>query len=606
MTTPFPQWLIDDFLDIRGQVVPLTGAVLGRPTVQEADEYEKLLRRLLRHARTIAADPTDEERVGAYDQTYKLVGDLLERLHPHIGGQDGNARDLARLYHTYLGPARDVMVAAIDWKHHGAGFNALARRDVPPDGLDTVLAQAAYMSGDMFGVSAALTLNPGMGLALFYDPAANADRDVRAHLLRFYDGAGGAPHPRVALVPTTDCEAAYRLAQDGNFPARVFPLGRPPILANVQRCVAIGRGTAAVAEAFGTTAETAARARDALAREWLPAGWRTGQVTAPGGGKTIAQWVTEKFGQGDRAYCFVWFRRSGAKGGAHQELDTSVVAIRDLIGVLREGRLIQNATVVMIGDSGHGLAHPDVDIDLTEYWTEQGSPFVGGDRRAQLALFAYLVERKTNFMNVGMRSGALEGPALLGARTVYLEERYNLQEGRMEQWQGRVPGYTRIELGHVPTASGKRILKGLLEVGVKRGERELDTAAGYLAGLLRLPKADLKALVQKIACRGVVPADHRFEPPEVAQCFTDLCREVGSLLKAADLRKALGGSWNDFRYAAFAGLRAAQSIGKAEVKLRMGRDYDGPEEGLSKTDRERLWQAMAQTIDNWQVKGRRK
>ncbi|MGK5555256.1 hypothetical protein ACSNOI_26925 [Actinomadura kijaniata] len=606
MTTPFPQWLIDDFLDIRRQVVPLTGTVLDRPTSRQVEEYEKLLRRLLRHARAIAADPAGEEQVGAYDQTHKLVGDLLERLHPHIGDQDEHARELARLYHAHLGPARDVMVAAIDRKHHGAGFDALPRRDVAPDGLDVVLAQAAYMSGDMFGVSAALALNPRMGLALFYDPAANADRDVRAHLLRFYDDTGGGRHPRVALVPTTDCEAAYRLAQDGDFPPRVFPLGRPSILANVQRCVAIGRGTAAVAEAFGTTPESAARAKETLARAWLPDGWRTGQVTAPGGGKTIARWVTEKFDRGDRAYCFVWFRRSGARGGAHPELDTSVTAVRDLVRVLREEQLIRNATVVVIGDSGHGLAHPDVDIDLTEYWNEPGSPFVGGDRRAQLALFAYLVERKTNFMNIGMRSGALEGPALLGARTVYLEERYNLQEGRMEQWQGRVPGYTRIELGHVPTATGKRMLKALLEVGLNRGERELDAAAGELARVLGLPKADLAALVRRIACRGVVPADHRFEPPEIARCFTDLCQEVGSRLGTTDLKPRLGGAWNDFRRAAHAGLRAAQTVGKAEVKLQMGRDYDGPEEGLSKADRERLWQAMAETIDNWQVKGRRK
>ena len=130
--------------------------------------------------------------------------------------------------------------------------------------------------------------------------------------------------------------------------------------------------------------------------------------------QSLAEWVGARFNDRKAAYAFIWFRRSGAKGGAHQELDTSITATAELINTIREGELIKNARIVIVGDQGHNLSK-QADIDLTEYWKQPGSPFVGGDRRAQLAFFAFLVNREVNFMNIGMRSGALEGPALLEA-----------------------------------------------------------------------------------------------------------------------------------------------------------------------------------------------
>ncbi|MCD0452994.1 hypothetical protein LO762_27995 [Actinocorallia sp. API 0066] len=539
--------------------------------------------------------PPTPEGIDARGAWLDLVDSMLDAFHP----RKSNPK-VEEILDKHVYGASEAIRAAVQKVGDKFATPEVYRYDPAGDDLEIVIAQADYMSGDTFGVHAALTLHHGAGLAFFYE-SASADHRKRADvLLRFYNSCPLAGGRRIALIPVHNARLAYRYSLEGYFPPSVFPKGAPKIVSGTGTCVAIGNATRIVAEAFGTSAKNS---QAALQAAWLPKGWETGAVSLVPGGKTIAAWVAERFTK-QNAYAFLWFRRSGAAGGAHPELDTSVKATTDLIATIREKGLIENAKIVIVGDGGHKLEKV-VDVDLTEFWNDKESPFITGDRRMQLALFAYLVKAGYNFMNIGMRSGALEGPALLGARTVYLEEIYNLQEGRMEQWQGPVPGYHRVELGHVPSASGKQALAATLDRSVLDNQKELADAALAVAGILGFGAPPTRGAIFQAANSEPADGTKVFKPRPVAEAFTLLCGKWQQELGVKSIKAALGDSWAEFAWQTKVAIRAAQALHKARVKQRICAAYTGPDEGLSDADKSTLWQAVGGTIDKWEVVGKR-
>jgi hypothetical protein len=64
--------------------------------------------------------------------------------------------------------------------------------------------------------------------------------------------------------------------------------------------------------------------------------------------------------------------------------------------------------------------------------------------REQLALIRHLLEEYGLLGSIGNKSGAMDGPALLGLPTLYLEGPKSNKKARMEKWlNGVVPGYKR-------------------------------------------------------------------------------------------------------------------------------------------------------------------
>jgi len=544
--------------------------------------------------------PPTGEGVEVRGAWLELLGRLIDALHAvRSDGRaaailDGPVYGASEAVHAAVQKTGDKFVQAEPYGYDPAG-----------DDLNAVIAQADYMSGDTFGVHAALALHPATGLAFFYEHASEDHRRRADVLLRFYNTCPLTGKRRIALIPVTDARSAYRYSQEGHFPKSVFPWGVPKIVSATGACLSIGNATKLVAASYEASA---AKATEALQAAWLPEGWETGAVSLVPGGETIADWVVRKKFDKSKAYAFLWFRRSGALGGAHPELDTSVTATLDLIKTIKEGGLIENARIVLIGDAGHGLGK-HADIDLTEYWNEKRSPFYSGDRRMQLALFAYLVKAGYNLMNIGMRSGALEGPALLGVRTVYLEEVYNLQEGRMDQWQEIVPGYRRIELGHAPSASGKTALADTLTKQATDNDRELKSVAAYAAKALGTGTAQTAFEAVFKAANGVATTSktQTFDPWSVAEAFTAVCGQWQRELGVAGLKEdRLGAGWRDFAWQVRSGIRAAHALHKAQVKQRLCAAYKGPEDGLNDPDKAKLWQAVGGTIDKWQVVGKGK
>ena len=60
-----------------------------------------------------------------------------------------------------------------------------------------------------------------------------------------------------------------------------------------------------------------------------------------------------------------------------------------------------------------------------------------------------------------MRSGSLEGPALMGMQTVYLEEEGNSQARRLEKWLPYLHSYHRVILQSTPGGAQRRYLADL-------------------------------------------------------------------------------------------------------------------------------------------------
>jgi hypothetical protein len=122
---------------------------------------------------------------------------------------------------------------------------------------------------------------------------------------------------------------------------------------------------------------------------------------------------------------------------------------------------------VLIGDDIGVRTTPH----LGQFWrNSEFTQIAGSSRIAQLRLLD-LLTRKYDVISVGMRSGVLEGPALLGMRTVYLEEAGNQQPGRMEQWLKTMPNYIRVILDSPPGKEQKEAFAAHLERIASRLQR---------------------------------------------------------------------------------------------------------------------------------------
>jgi hypothetical protein len=74
-------------------------------------------------------------------------------------------------------------------------------------------------------------------------------------------------------------------------------------------------------------------------------------------------------------------------------------------------------------------------VELGEFWNDDTYGKYMKDRNAQRYLFQ-LFDRENQAVSIGMRSGSLEGMALLGLRVIFLDDQGNNAEGRMEFWSG--------------------------------------------------------------------------------------------------------------------------------------------------------------------------
>ncbi|HEY0482464.1 MAG TPA: DUF4157 domain-containing protein [Kofleriaceae bacterium] len=144
---------------------------------------------------------------------------------------------------------------------------------------------------------------------------------------------------------------------------------------------------------------------------------------------------------GGKPCLILWGRTSGRDkpGGAHKELDSHALMIQQLAAELRDK--FKDRTLVFVGDDAltreefQGTQLSNELFYVGKFWNdEEYGPALRG-REQQRYLFE-LFSAENDAISLGMRSGSLEGLALLGMRVIFIDDLGNNAAGRMESWAG--------------------------------------------------------------------------------------------------------------------------------------------------------------------------
>jgi hypothetical protein len=343
----------------------------------------------------------------------------------------------------------------------------------------TVIVQGGYMSGDMFGVAAAMLLDPKVCVLILKgtdpDYLSMMDDVTDRQLEPFYKECLGPTEASRCQVQSVDNPLQYikTRTQNGQIVAdndlkNKFGLKST----DTYNFVSIGTATTIVANKYPTQSLS------------LISGFVVERNSSAL--KTFVQTKCSALlsHKGPRLFLWVRINKKKPKATAHLELDTSVEGLRQIVGkvvaenVRRQEASLPTWQVILTGDRAFQIQDEKNAIlaenclDLMEYWKDRAWN-AGWGRREQLTLFYKLKTLGHPMVHLGMRSGALEGPALLGVPTVYLEEQGNQQGSRMEKWtKVTAMSYHRVELDQLPTRTGQAIK----EVSITRSPAQGDAA----------------------------------------------------------------------------------------------------------------------------------
>ena len=324
-----------------------------------------------------------------------------------------------------------------------------------------VLVQGYYMSGDRNTIATALRLTPKLGVLVISSVGGEARAE---ELKQLYTRVAGETRVEVYEAPQgtypSGLEAAKAAYQEvADHCRNRGSVQRPAwVSAHVDNAVQLQpatHGTKEISSKFdqGRTGETQKKIREL---------WRLPQDQDEENGirNQVGTWLRDKGFRHDRAYVFL-FAKQGARTAEKAHHFTSILTWRLLVE-----RISTETTVIPVamGDNIGLRTTPT----LVEFWNDGTwkaifspptmSATVLDDRSAQLGMWCYLAEEYPGLSIIGMRSGMLEVPALLGIRTLYLEEKHNDQATRMEKWlesEGTklpegVPGFSRLIVNRPP------------------------------------------------------------------------------------------------------------------------------------------------------------
>ena len=295
-----------------------------------------------------------------------------------------------------------------------------------------VIVQGDYMSGDRYGIAAAIAAGKTLDVSFKVLIAHAPGNDGAANELALFYRVSGGRDDVAAPYCVNDPKLFYRAfrskhSQHAKIKTATF-------------------GTEFIRRAGEfVKGQESASAGGRQIQSLLVASWRGNPQDAAQKREALRVWLAKDAGLPPAKYAFLWVK-SGAMDAEKSHHFTNKTAWDRLIERVRKetGR-----TPVLVGQD-IGLR---TDPYLGEFWNHPAYPkdVKAEGRIGQLRVFSLLAtEEGYDVVNVGMRSGAIEGPALIGLPTIYLEETGNEQSQRMEKWLKTLPSYFRVIIDRPP------------------------------------------------------------------------------------------------------------------------------------------------------------
>ena len=295
-----------------------------------------------------------------------------------------------------------------------------------------VIVQGDYMSGDRYGIAAAIAAGKTLDVSFKVLIAHAPGNDGAANELALFYRVSGGRDDVAAPYCVNDPKLFYRAFRSKH--------------SQHAKIKTATYGTEFIRRAGEfVKGQESASAGGRQIQSLLVASWRGNPQDAAQKREALRVWLAKDAGLPPAKYAFLWVK-SGAMDAEKSHHFTNKTAWEKLIERVRKetGR-----TPVLVGQD-IGLR---TDPYLGEFWNHPAYPkdVKAEGRIGQLRVFSLLAtEEGYDVVNVGMRSGAIEGPALIGLPTIYLEETGNEQSQRMEKWLKTLPSYFRVIIDRPP------------------------------------------------------------------------------------------------------------------------------------------------------------
>lgn len=355
------------------------------------------------------------------------------------------------------------------------------------------ILQMGYMTGDLFGVSAALILNPGLHL-VFITSNNDSDSAKASKTLAFYRSAGlGTDRITVWDVTNTGAKlkGLYPILTGGDQPNQISmtdvdrlfstesangvikmtsTANKPSGKDEKEKAVAaylkgkynlegIHNVTQEVASAFAANPR---RSVDAVTAAWGAGGAASLE---------LMNFINDVIGDDFTSCVVLWSRQSGKNHGAHLELDSGFEGLRNLIEKLSTPD--RSRCILLAGDdrSSEGQATKLQQIAasyalkgykvraLGQFWntTRFKEIFPEPMRRIGQGIIFKTLSRDLHnaLVHVGMRSGNLEMFALLGMKVVYLDLAHGVTNERMQVFNEHGIEYKMVGINQSPSLTGQ-------------------------------------------------------------------------------------------------------------------------------------------------------
>lgn len=307
-----------------------------------------------------------------------------------------------------------------------------------------VIVMTYYMSGDRNTIASALHLNKTWCVLI-----VGVKSDPRSQQLEaFFQAKVGAKRVQVIYVDSKEEAGKLAgLAKRSYFAKEVNEKWVPDEEKNARREEFVklvaklfntgavklsppGNATASIGDWFGKKPEAV---RDSLREFW----------SEPKYEKQFEAFLQHLGFHAKQSYAFLW-SKSGEVTAEKAHHFTDPISWEHLaLEIAKRGWM-----PVVVGDAIGVITDPS----LVKFWDEWlklfGEPL---PRDRQLALWAYIARVwGDRCCSIGMRSGMLEVPGLVGIRTLFMEEVANQQRARMAQWLMKVTGWCRAILPEPP------------------------------------------------------------------------------------------------------------------------------------------------------------